>query len=234
MSFFPQAFLTSHPNQSQGGFTPLFRLLEDFDTYSRNSPSTNEHHHRQTPLKTFTPKFDVKEEERSYELHGELPGIEQKDVEIEFTDAQTLSVRGKIEREYHTSNDNSNANAAVEGTPLSGSIEPTPSETSAERSHHATVADETEDSTDGGAGTPTSAAADQTIQKATPASAPQQQKSPAARYWASERSYGSFARTFTFPERIDQDAVKASMKNGVLSVVVPKAPKYQSKKITVQ
>lgn len=224
MSFFPQAFLSSHPAQSSNGFTPLFRLLEDFDTYNRNSPSANEQQ-RHTSLKTFTPKFDVKEVEGAYELHGELPGIEQKDVEIEFTDAQTISVRGKIEREYHTSSEDTKA---VEGSNVSGALESAPSETQADKSHRATVADENEEST--------SATQDQSVQKATPSGTPQQQqKKPAARYWATERTFGSFARTFTFPERVDQDAVKASIKNGVLSVIVPKAPKYQSKKkITVE
>jgi HSP20 family molecular chaperone IbpA len=39
-------------------------------------------------LKTFSPKFDVKEAADAYELHGELLGIKQEDIKIEFTDAQ--------------------------------------------------------------------------------------------------------------------------------------------------
>lgn len=219
MSFFPQAFLSSHPaslqNQSSTGFTPLFRLLEDFDNYSRTSPSEQNGHLRQS-LKTFTPKFDVKEEEGLYELHGELPGIEQKDVEIEFTDAQTISVRGKTEREYTTT-----TAPELEGAQRSGAIEEAPKDKDKDStaSHQPTVADENEDG------------ANKSVEKA---DQQPQQKKPSAKYWASERTFGSFARTFTFPERIDQDAVRASMKNGVLTVVVPKAPKYQSKRIAVE
>lgn len=51
--------------------------------------------------KTFTPKFDVKETNDTYELHGDLPGLEQKAICIEFTDAETLCIRGKIEQ-HHT------------------------------------------------------------------------------------------------------------------------------------
>lgn len=51
--------------------------------------------------KPFTPKFDVKETNDTYELHGDLPGLEQKAICIEFTDAETLCIRGKIEQ-HHT------------------------------------------------------------------------------------------------------------------------------------
>jgi len=54
------------------------------------------------------------------------------------------------------------------------------------------------------------------------------------KYWVSERSVGEFRRDFSFPARIDQDAVKASLKNGVLSIVVPKAKAVKSKKVTIE
>lgn len=54
------------------------------------------------------------------------------------------------------------------------------------------------------------------------------------RYWARERSVGQFQRTFSFPSHVDRDAVKASLKNGILSVIIPKASAHTSKKITVE
>lgn len=39
-------------------------------------------------LDTYMPKFDMAEHKDSYSLHGELPGVEVKDVEIEFSDPQ--------------------------------------------------------------------------------------------------------------------------------------------------
>ncbi|MFO0594460.1 MAG: Hsp20/alpha crystallin family protein [Myxococcaceae bacterium] len=49
-----------------------------------------------------------------------------------------------------------------------------------------------------------------------------------------ERSYGSFMRTFTLPRGIDRDHVKAELKDGVLTVMVPRAPEAQAKKIAVK
>ncbi len=53
-------------------------------------------------------------------------------------------------------------------------------------------------------------------------------------YYATERSYGSFTRTFTLPEGIDGDHVHAEMKDGVLTVVVPKLPEAQPQKIAIK
>ena len=36
-----------------------------------------------------------------------------------------------------------------------------------------------------------------------------------------ERSYGQFVRSFTLPNNVDRDAIKASFHNGLLRVVVP-------------
>jgi HSP20 family protein len=52
-------------------------------------------------------------------------------------------------------------------------------------------------------------------------------------YYTSERSYGSFTRSFTLPEGVDRDKLRAELKNGVLNVVAPKRPETQPKKISV-
>ena len=54
------------------------------------------------------------------------------------------------------------------------------------------------------------------------------------RYWVSERSTGEFQRVFKFQDRVDQDGVKASLKNGILSVAVPKQPAPSPKKVAVE
>ena len=53
-------------------------------------------------------------------------------------------------------------------------------------------------------------------------------------YYAYERSYGSFSRSFTLPEGVDVDQVRAELKDGVLNVVVPKRPEVQPKKIALK
>jgi HSP20 family molecular chaperone IbpA len=218
MSFFPRTFVSNDPTS----FHPLFRLLEDFDSYSRGTTTNNNHnhHHRSgNVMKSFTPKFDVREIGEAYELHGELPGVDQSNVEIEFTDAQTLVVRGRTERSY------------TSGTPPAGFIEPskaagaiTDSKANKEPSgHQATVEDEDADAVN------VSAPKDATEvveQDAKP-------DEPQEKYWVSERSVGQFSRSFTFPVRVNSEQVQASMKNGILSIVVPKAAKDQARKITI-
>lgn len=48
-----------------------------------------------------------------------------------------------------------------------------------------------------------------------------------------ERMYGAFTRTFTLPEGIDAEHVRAELKEGVLRVVIPKLPEVQPKKIAL-
>jgi len=189
MSFFPR-FAT-------GEFAPIFRFLDDYDVHlsSRGGVSS---------VRSFAPKFDVKEAKDAYHLDGELPGIDQKDIQIEFTDPHTLVIKGRTEREY-----TSGAPAtALEGPQSAGRLEEgTPKK--------ATVEDK---------GAP--ATTETTVEKAKP--------QETSRYWVSERSIGEFHRAFSFPTRVDQDAVKASLKNGILSIVVPKAAASTSKRIDIE
>ena len=48
-----------------------------------------------------------------------------------------------------------------------------------------------------------------------------------------ERQYGNFSRTFTLPEGADIDLAKSELKDGVLTLVVPKKLNAQAKKIEV-
>jgi HSP20 family protein len=41
-------------------------------------------------------------------------------------------------------------------------------------------------------------------------------------YHTYERSYGSFARAFTLPETADLDKIRSDLKDGVLTLVIPK------------
>lgn len=48
-----------------------------------------------------------------------------------------------------------------------------------------------------------------------------------------ERSYGAFSRTFTLPETADCEKCGAELKDGVLTILVPKKPEAQPKKVNV-
>lgn len=112
---------------------------------------------------TWNPRFDVRENNDTYELDGELPGVNQEDINMEFTDPQTLVVNGNIKREYDAPESNS----------------------------------------------------------------------ASQKYWASERSVGSFQRVFTFPQDINQGDVKASLRKGLLKVTIPKTAPPVSRRIRI-
>ncbi|OJJ44433.1 hypothetical protein ASPZODRAFT_18624 [Penicilliopsis zonata CBS 506.65] len=163
-----------------GDFAPLFRLLDDYDVHRQTKGQTSS-------IRSWSPRFDVRESTDAYHLDGELPGLAQQDISIEFTDPQTLVIKGRVERESHSepapqepeaSENSNNSNKEVAQT------------TKSERKH---------------------------------------------KYWVTERSVGEFHRAFSFPGRVDQDNVKASLANGILSIVVPKAdPKSGLKKISIE
>jgi HSP20 family protein len=188
-------------------FAPIFRL---FDEYDRQAFRDFDQQFKN--VRSFTPKFDVKETKEGYELHGELPGVEQKDVNIEWTDNNTLTISGRHEH------------SREEGERPQGFIENGQEQKKLE--HQPTVEDDVASTT-------------RTNKDAQVAKQPQQhvakQDEPfKPKYWVSERSVGEFHRSFAFPARVDQDAVKASLKNGILSVVIPKAQAPQSRKINIE
>ena len=46
---------------------------------------------------------------------------------------------------------------------------------------------------------------------------------PCEQYHRVERGHGRFSRAFSLPEAIDVDAVTADLKDGILTVTIPKA-----------
>ena len=56
----------------------------------------------------------------------------------------------------------------------------------------------------------------------------------AEHYRRFERQSGSFVRTFTLPPTVDTERVAAQLKDGVLTLTLPKKPEAQPKKISVK
>ena len=61
-----------------------------------------------------------------------------------------------------------------------------------------------------------------------------EQKKESEKLYVYERSYGSFSRSFTLPDDIDSDKTTAQLKDGVLTVMVPKRPGAQAKRVPLQ
>jgi HSP20 family protein len=57
---------------------------------------------------------------------------------------------------------------------------------------------------------------------------------PDENYIQIERPYGTFRRTFSIPRTIDHEGIKASYKDGVLRVILPRRPETQAKQIAVE
>ena len=62
----------------------------------------------------------------------------------------------------------------------------------------------------------------------------QEKEEKGKKYHRVERSYGSFVRSFSLPELIDEEKVKAEFKDGVLNLHLPKSEKGKPKAIEVK
>lgn len=212
--------LFSAPRFVQGEFAPMFRLLNEYADFA-NSKSSGLNH----AVRSFQPRFDVKETKDAYELQGEFPGLEQKDINIEFTDANTLSIKGRTERHHE---EGTRHGAQVEAS----TEQPQIAESETSSYHKASVEDETEAASANTDATPAETPAESVAETETQEVA--QIPKSTSKFWVSERSVGHFARSFTFPTRVDQEQVKASLKDGILSVVIPKAQLPANKRIEIQ
>jgi HSP20 family protein len=129
----------------------IVRELMGWDPFAEMLPVAGE-------TLAFTPRFEVKETKDAYVFKADLPGIDEKDLDITLT-GNRLTVSGKREAEAKEESD---------------------------------------------------------------------------RYYAFERSYGSFTRSFTLPEGADAEHADADLKNGVLVVSISKKPEHQPRKISLK
>ena len=106
---------------------------------------------------SWAPAVDIYEDENELVLTAEVPGIEEKDIEIKLED-NTLSIHGERKMEKETKEEN---------------------------------------------------------------------------YHRLERAYGSFYRTFTLPNYIDQEKIQAQHENGILKITMPKRPELKTRKVKI-
>jgi len=177
----------------------MFRIMDEYDRVARELGRD-----ASQTLRGFQPKFDVKENKESYELHGELPGVEQKDIEISWQDGNTLSISGHVEHRVERKK------GFVEGEE--------------QKAKQPTVEDERDEEEK----------KKETAVTTTGSKEVQKKPEDEGRYWITERSVGEFHRSFSFPSPVDHDNVKATLKNGVLTVMVPKARRTQPKRINIE
>ena len=56
---------------------------------------------------------------------------------------------------------------------------------------------------------------------------------PCEQFHRIERGHGTFSRSFAIPDAVQVDAITADLRNGVLTIMVPKSPPLQPRRITV-
>lgn len=165
---------------------------------------------------------------------------------------ETPAVETQAQESQNEAMDGVTLNEPEEAT-ASGAATPTHSDTESHRSYQATVEDDFEDL---GAETsstisahtdsevpkepkgkekaveePASSNVETAVQQQSQPEAPVQQQQQENEEW---RFHGSFERTFRFPERIDAANVTASLRNGLLSITVPKAKAPEVRRILIQ
>ncbi|VBB86237.1 Putative small heat shock protein [Podospora comata] len=243
--FFAPAFCApEEPN-----FMPLFRFLDEWEQAQQQQQPERKHQQQQRPKtqqpqqphlqqqprqralpqarpKRFQPAFDVREVEDAYELYADLPGVAKENITIEFPEDQTITISGKVERNYEQL-----------FAPSQETISENPEEQPRPRSpYQATVEDDTEDEEYDAVTPVTSRPASPTTPTAIvkqPAQQQTQQTPTPAKYWLQERNFGEFSRTFQFPGRINTDEVTAALEHGILRIRVPKAKTYERRRITI-
>jgi HSP20 family protein len=134
-----------------GGFRlPSFRRMFDLEPFWS----------RETPLGANLPAVDVSEDDKAYKITAELPGLDEKNIDVSVS-GDILVVKGEKQQEKEEKDKN---------------------------------------------------------------------------YYMSERSYGSFQRSFRLPDGVDQDKIAAEFSKGVLTVTLPKSAEAQTqqKKIEVK
>ena len=264
-SFFPRFSQPTFPTLSLGA-NEMFRLMDELSLTTRPLDHFNAILKQHIATPSFQPRFDVREQDGVYELKGELPGFDAQQIEILFTDSQTLVIRSRTEQ-------NPPSNAPVQATPTvapesaieaarseaevsstapdSTLLDQSPTKTgpdadalsthSTSSYQKATVEDEdfvpkqdsVASSTNGNA-TPTESTVDDTPTQVNSSTISSEKTQPGPQYWLAERSVGSFQRVFQFSNKLEHDSVKASLKNGILSITVPKAQPAGVRRISIE
>ena len=215
------------PHYAQNDFAPMFRLLDDWNSFSQQTRAGGSDLVTAAP-RSFNPKFDIKESKDAYTLEGELPGIELDNVAVEWTDTATLSIKGRSE--YRRDEGSRTAAADSQGRITAGGDTAAANANNTNGYHKPTVED---DNTNAMAVANSGAVATHEGGPQVKHARGGNSHGSGPRYWVTERSVGEFTRVFSFPHRVDQDKVKASLKNGILSVVVPKATAPEHRRVNV-
>ncbi|CVL05271.1 related to heat shock protein 30 [Fusarium mangiferae] len=234
MAFFlPQTFYHIQAPQN-----PLYHLLRELDQSVQQpqrkrqcQPQQRSRAQASCPAyrvnsRPWEPRFEAHETEDSFVLYGELPGMNKEHVTVEFPEPRKLVVSGKVERFTEEPKPVETTTEQAAPTPVTDSDN---EDTRSRSSYQATVEDDVNDDE--------FEVLSHTSEKSKTVSQPEpenlsekaQEKQPEQPEESRRSGYSKeFSRYFTFPTYINHDAVTADLKDGLLTIVIPKAtPKSQ-------
>ncbi|KAF5975811.1 heat shock 30 [Fusarium coicis] len=239
MAFFlPQTFYHIQAPQN-----PLYHLLRELDQSVQQpqrkrqcQPQQKSRAQASCPAyrvnsRPWEPRFEAHETEDSFVLYGELPGMNKEHVTVEFPEPRKLVVSGKVERftEESKAVETTTATTTTEEATPAPVTESDNEDTRSRSSYQATVEDDVDDDE--------FEVLSHTSEKSKTVSQPEpeilsekaQEKQPEQPEGPRRSGYSKeFSRYFTFPTYINHDAVTADLKDGLLTIVIPKAtPKSQ-------
>jgi HSP20 family molecular chaperone IbpA len=157
------------------------------------------------------PRVDIKEGPKAYRLEAELPGFRKSDLSIEFLDPRTLRIAGKRHVNRSATSETETGNQAVDESPNTVDAKAPESAESVEP-----------------------ATSDKAVTEAQSKEVEAFEVADDYQVVESDRDQEiTFSRQWRLPESVDQDAVKASLDHGILSVVLPKLKAEAARKVVI-
>lgn len=207
----PDSFGFSQPFPSlfNDTFNQLDQLSSELDYHLAQTFGSQDQATNWQRLLTSTPKFDVKETAAAYILEGEIPGVSKSDISLTWADDNTLVLKTQT------------------STFMEHNPNPTPAATIEQKSEFASSSNDAEISpaemSSADPDATKSENTDSAIAKTRDQSTDVAKSAPASpTYHLTERTHSKFQRVFSFAGQVNHDEVKASLKDGVLTVTVPK------------
>jgi len=167
--------------------------------------------HRHHLVNCVVPRFDLEEDSQLYYLYGEVPGAKADDIAIEPRDKNTLVICGTIHRP--------DAKTVKANDPLA---ESTTEGTSTKNNTETQRPILTDKVSHGPQHTHSLTREDGTTSYIPLAGSSKPSHRTTHKTLLNERLLGDFHRTFIFPTPVVEEAVQATLDDGILTVLIPK------------
>ncbi|KAI1056552.1 hypothetical protein LB507_001424 [Fusarium sp. FIESC RH6] len=231
-------FLPRTAYHVQAPMNPLYHLLRELDqsVLQPQQPQRKRQCHPQQKTRAevacpayrvnarpWEPRFEAHETRDSFVIYGELPGLNKEHVTVEFPEPTKLVVSGKVERFIDAPKADETTSEKTAPTPT---IESDNEDTRSRSSYQATVEDDVDGDdfevlshTSGKSGT-SNQPEPETVSEKAKETQPEQSEQPQEPRRSGYRK--EFSRYFTFPTYVNHEAVTAELKDGLLTIVIPK------------